>query len=73
MVREEVEVCPYCSSENVLQWDVEKNGYVVRCSQCGKEMMLCDACMHSDDNKERKCDWHVEGNMSVCFRGSHPY
>jgi hypothetical protein len=71
MIREEVEVCPYCDSENIIQWDVEKDGYVIKCSQCGKEMMLCDACYHSDDNKEQKCDWHVKGNMCICFRGSY--
>ena len=44
MLREEVELCSYCMGENVLQWDVEKDGYKAKCQHCGEEMMLCDAC-----------------------------
>ena len=65
MVREETEVCPNCDCENVLKWDVERNGYKVYCQHCGAEMMLCDACFHSDDNPEGKCDWSEEGG---CWR-----
>lgn len=57
MKREEVEICPYCMGENILQWDVEKDGYKTNCQHCGKEMMLCDACRHSDDNEKMMCDW----------------
>lgn len=71
MLREVVECCPHCGGEEVFEWDVETNGYVVKCLDCGNEMMLCDECLHSDDNKCQKCDWHKEGNMSVCFRGRH--
>ena len=65
MVREETEVCANCDCENVLKWDVERNGYKVYCQHCGAEMMLCDACFHSDDNPEGKCDWSKEGG---CWR-----
>ena len=65
MMREEVEVCPYCGGENILQWDVEANGYEATCQHCGKPMMLCDACLHSDDNKEMKCYW---SEATGCFR-----
>ena len=65
MVREETEVCVDCDCENVIKWDVERNGYKVYCQHCGAEMMLCDACFHSDDNPERKCDWSEEGG---CWR-----
>lgn len=64
MLREEVELCPYCSSENILQWDVEKNGYETKCQHCGKEMMLCDACYHSEDNENQFCDFSSKG----CWR-----
>lgn len=52
---EVVEVCPECGAENVMTWDVEKEGYVAYCPHCGSKMMLCDECLHADDAKE--CDW----------------
>ena len=64
MMREEVEMCPHCMGENVAQWDVERDGYQIECQHCGEKIMLCDACYHSDDNPNQKCDWSCEG----CFR-----
>ena len=64
MRREEVEVCPYCMGENIIEWDVEKDGYVTKCNHCGSKIMLCDACLHSDDNVGRYCDWSGDG----CWR-----
>ena len=64
-----VELCPHCDIENMFEWDVKSQGYLATCQKCGKEMMLCDECMHSDDF--RGCDWHIEGSMSVCCRGTH--
>ena len=52
---EVVEVCPECGAENVMTWDVEKEGYVAYCPRCGSKMMLCDECIHSDDAPI--CDW----------------
>lgn len=67
MLREETETCPYCGMENAIQWDVEKNGYEVKCAYCGKKIMLCDACLNSKDNEIQKCDWcETKG----CFRMS---
>ena len=65
MLREEVEVCPHCMGENIIQWDVEKDGYVTKCNHCGSKIMLCDACLHSDDNVGRYCDWSEENG---CWR-----
>lgn len=67
-----VEVCPHCDSENEIVWDVETMGYKAYCPVCGKQMMLCDECIHSEDGLNENssgCDWHEdeEGN-SVCFR-----
>lgn len=62
---EVVEVCPHCMSENVLLWDSEKDGFEVACKHCGEKIMLCDACLHAEDNKEEKCDWCQENG---CFR-----
>ena len=52
---EVVEVCPECGAENVMTWDVEKEGYVAYCPHCGSKMMLCDECIHAD--KTLPCDW----------------
>ena len=53
---EVVEVCPECGAENVMTWDVEKEGYVAYCPHCGSKMMLCDECIHSDNAPT--CDWN---------------
>ena len=59
VITEAVEVCPYCMSENVFSnWDVEKQGFIAICWQCGREIMLCDECLHAEDNRKRRCDWH---------------
>lgn len=65
MKREEVEICPYCMNENIVNWDVEKDGYEITCQYCGEKILLCDACLHSDDNKGGQCDWNDEKG---CFR-----
>lgn len=62
---EVVEVCPHCDAENVQQWNVDTMGFVTRCNECGKLIMLCDECMHRDDNADMHCDW-CDGK---CFRG----
>lgn len=64
-LREEVEVCPHCDAEVTVMWDVEKQGYRATCPNCGEELMLCDACMHSNDNEGMDCDWSENGG---CFR-----
>ena len=75
--REVVETCPHCECENILHWDPLIQGYMITCWQCGKKMMLCDECMHADDNQCQRCDWHMVGDkhqkMSVCFRGAHRF
>lgn len=68
---EVVEPCPYCGYDNLWEnLDPIKSGYVAVCQKCGKEIMLCDECTHSDDNTEQKCDWkeceHCESG--TCFR-----
>lgn len=65
MITEVVEVCPHCDTENVFVWDVEEEGYKAFCPRCGKEMMLCDECMHADDNQGQACDW---SGKDGCFR-----
>lgn len=66
---EQTEVCPHCDSEITLTWDVDNDGYRVFCPNCGEELMLCDACLHADDNPGGKCDFKTDfdGNPT-CFR-----
>ena len=50
------EVCPECGAENIMRWNVKKEGYVAYCPHCGSKMMLCDECIHAD--KTLPCDWN---------------
>lgn len=69
-VIEQVEVCPHCDSENVYYgWDPDRSGFIANCEHCGEEIFLCDACLHHDDNPERKCDWCELSDGGKCFRG----
>ena len=75
---EAVEVCPWCGGENVFEdYDVSKSGYIVKCRHCNEEIMLCDECLHCDDNPHGECDWHEdchlpkgERHFGYCFRGT---
>lgn len=69
---EQVEVCPYCASENYYKnWDCETQGYIATCKTCGRKIFLCDACLHSDDNPHKECNWDGDcmGANSKCKRG----
>ena len=65
MIAEVIECCPHCDHENVLVRDVEKDGYVAVCKNCGEKIMLCSECMRADDNPNRYCDWD---EIAGCFR-----
>lgn len=74
VVTEAVEACPNCEAENVFpNWDVEKQGYIAICHECGEAIFLCDECLHAQDNPGGKCDWHEgedgEYREGWCFRG----
>lgn len=60
------EPCPYCEESNEYAQNVDKDGFVVKCKNCGKEIFLCDECLHHGDNKGMTCDWKEDG---TCFRG----
>ena len=73
MITEVVEVCPHCECENIFRnWDVKKHGYEATCWNCAHKIMLCDECMHADDNPGRRCDWKgtiINGKTTGhCFR-----
>ena len=58
---EVTEMCGNCMVENTFEWDVNKKGYKTYCPSCGEPMMLCDACLHAEDNPYQKC-------TTECFR-----
>ena len=71
---EAIECCPHCSTDNSYPgWDVKQSGYMAVCRGCGSVIMLCDECLHADDNEGQFCDWHRENingvEYGVCFRG----
>ena len=67
---EAVEVCPHCGCECTYpMWDVNVSGYVALCECCGKEILLCDECFHSEDNDDMPCDWCETDCGGKCFIG----
>lgn len=60
----EVEWCPHCDREIELKVDAIEQNYQIFCPYCGKQIMLCDTCMHAEDNLNQKCDW----DCGHCFR-----
>lgn len=70
---EAVECCPHCECENVYpNWNVKTQGYVAKCKGCGKDIMLCDECLNSDDNPMQKCDWSPENGCFRCPKKQKP-
>lgn len=59
-----VECCPHCDGDQYPLWDVGKYGYEINCPNCGELIMLCNECLHADDNKNMFCDWR----NGKCFR-----
>ena len=66
------EVCPHCESEITMIWDIKTLGYKAFYPVCGKQMLLCDACIHAEDELNKnsgRCDWHeTDSGESCCFR-----
>lgn len=70
VMTEAVEICPYCECENIFaNWDTDTQGYIATCWNCGKKILLCDECLHADDNTGKMCDWHRSKTEEGCFRG----
>ena len=65
------ETCPNCGAENFYpEWDIEKDGYIAECHECGKQIFLCDECLHAEDNISGKCNWtEIDGCGHGCKRG----
>lgn len=64
---EVTEVCPFCECEITVNWNPETRGYEIFCPNCGRKMLLCDACMHAEDGGITICDWTEKGG---CFRNN---
>lgn len=58
------ELCPHCESEIEMRWNTDTSGYKAFCPVCGGRLMLCDECLHSEDN--RGCDYDTETDK--CWR-----
>ena len=43
------ELCPHCQSEIEMRWNTDMQGYKAFCPVCGKRLMLCDECRHSEN------------------------
>lgn len=63
---EQVEMCPDCGRENVYPNWTPEDGWRQKCQNCGEMILLCDACLHADDNSGRICDW--DNITCKCFR-----
>lgn len=63
------EWCSECENEVEMTWDTDVSGYAAFCPHCGKRLMLCDECKHSEDNSTGICDWSegADGD-GHCFR-----
>lgn len=64
------EMCPHCETENEITWDIDALGYKTYCPICGDMLMLCDACIRSEDGLNEGgnyCDWG-KGGSDRCFR-----
>lgn len=63
---EAVEVCSHCMQEVPVPNWAPSDGYRVYCPFCFESILLCDECMHAEDNPGRICDW--DSTTGRCFR-----
>ncbi len=61
-----IEMCGECGNEVEMAWDTDLQGYKATCPYCGKPLLLCDECLHSEDNETQRCDWNKETGCSRC-------
>lgn len=62
------EMCSYCGSEIEMRWAVNIRGYQAFCPVCGKRLMLCDECRHTEG--DAYCDYDRTTNS--CRRMHKP-
>lgn len=56
------ELCPHCENEVTMNWDVETFGYQAYCPYCGKRLMLCDECTHTENGPDGGCDYDSDAD-----------
>ncbi|MDO5397563.1 MAG: hypothetical protein Q4G33_06510 [bacterium] len=61
-----VERCPFCENEIEIRWNVKTEGYKIFCPYCGKQLLLCDECLHAEDNTRHICTYNA--SVGVCMR-----
>lgn len=67
-----VELCPFCMKENTYpDWNVDRQGFVAKCSHCGEEILLCDEChqIAIENGQSHMCDWEETETGGKCRRG----
>ena len=69
------ELCPHCTNEIEMCWNTGEYGYKAFCPVCGKRLMLCDDCRHTDgiggcdyDSKSAACRF----NRAIGTDGGDP-
>lgn len=62
------EVCPHCETEVEMRWNTDIMGFKAFCPVCGKQLMLCDECRHTED--QGPCDY--DSNTDSCHRAPAP-
>lgn len=62
------EVCPHCENEIEMRWNTDTQGFKAFCPVCGRRLMLCDECLH-DENDSRSCDYNSHDN--ACRRNKN--
>lgn len=60
------EWCSNCGSEIEMRWDTDTRGFVAFCPVCGERLVLCDECLHAEDNPSHRCG--TDEGQTVCWR-----
>lgn len=58
------EMCPHCESEVEMRWNTDAMGFRAFCPVCGKRLMLCDECRHTEE--PTRCDY--DSKTDTCHR-----
>ena len=60
------EWCSNCESEIEMRWDTDTRGFEAFCPVCGERLVLCDECLHAEDNPPHRCG--TDEGQTVCWR-----
>lgn len=68
-----VEVCPHCMSEIEMRWNTDAQGFKAFCPVCGKRLMLCDECLHTQgggcdySHTTDRCKYNQSEEAPECY------